>query len=131
MNLYVVVKACLPYTSPNRTVPGCWWMHWFSFCTTSASVLASPEDGVSSNITSPPVGGKLWPVQILLQGMHISFPCNGNSVPFRSGRVCLTSLVPSIFISVSSTVSQYPLKHRKQVNKSSCLVLFTLCWHLC
>jgi len=39
--------------------------------------------------------------------------------------------VPSIFVSVSSTMSEYPPKHRSQVNKPSCLVLFTLYWHLC
>lgn len=36
----------------------------------------------------------------------------------------------NIFWFVSSTGSKYPLKHRVQVNKPSCLVLFILYWHL-
>lgn len=59
---------------------------------------------------------------------HLSL--KGQFCPLCFWERTLAWFMLNIFLFVSSTGSEYPLKHREQVNKPSCLVLFTLYWHL-
>lgn len=99
-------------------------------CDTSDSVLASPRDGVGRNM--PTRGTKAVAGSAAFTGCAPNLlSLQGQFCPLQLCEWVLSWSVPSIFIFVSSTVSEYPPKHRPQVNKPSCLALFTLYWHLC
>lgn len=101
----LVLFSC--HLSQGTGRPWGWSWHWCHMPTPGRKVVASPA---------------------ALMGVHISL-WKGSFVPCFWERT-LAWFVLNIFLFVSSTGSEYPLKHREQVNKPSCLVLFTLYWHL-
>lgn len=114
---------------PDRTVLQCLQMLALSARLFSCHFSqGDPEDEVDTDATCPLLGWRFWRVQLLSWSAHTSL--NGQFCSLQVWERTPARFLQNIFWFVSSTGSKYPLKHRAQVNKPSCLVLFILYWHL-